>query len=447
MKKATANFTKGVVVIILIVMGIYSCNSTTKETKEINYSDDEIVQLYDYLITRYLVLRQEVIDINGDFEYNKIVYNELGKATFANPNLDVAYNEAWVAVDENNPVIIEVPKIEGRYYTTQFLDEWNETFVNINPKHFDKPYGKFALCLEGVEYELEDDITRIDMISRKAHLLARVELKDSPEVAVEYQKQFDMFVYQNGSPKIDKPALKSFPLDRLLGVELFEMAPEVLATAKDRMPDAEQHQKKILEIAEKIKGDAEYRKHVDKVCKSQAVPYVLGSVSKYGKLRNGWGKTEVIGVYGNDYFSRTVISLIGIWANTTNEVIYFTGNMGSDGERLHGNKSYEFRFKADALPESVVDDFWSVILVDAIDYFVVQNPLNHFNFNNYSNLTFEENGDLVIFCGLELLEGYHESNWLPTPKDKNFSLSARLYGPRKELSEGDWFMPEIRVVK
>jgi len=58
------------------------------------------------------------------------------------------------------------------------------------------------LCLEGVEYDLEDDITRIDMISNKAHLLARVELQDSPEKAVEYQKQFDMYVYKNGTPKI-----------------------------------------------------------------------------------------------------------------------------------------------------------------------------------------------------------------------------------------------------
>ncbi|MCK5371889.1 MAG: DUF1254 domain-containing protein, partial [Cyclobacteriaceae bacterium] len=353
--------------LIAALLGLVLCftfsNSEAQITEEVNYTDDEVVQLYDYLITRYLVIRQEVIDINGDFEYNKIVYNELGKATFANPNLDVAYNEAWVAVDENNPVIIEVPKIEGRYYTTQFLDEWNETFVNINPKYFDKPYGKFALCLEGVEYDLEDDITRIDMISRKAHLLARVELKDSPEEAVEYQKQFEMYVYQNGSPKIDKPTLEVFPLDRFLGVEIFEMAPEVLATAKDRMPDAEKHQKKILEIAEMIKADAEYRKHVDDVCKTKAVPFVLESVRKYGEIRNGWGKTKVIGVYGNDYFSRTVVSLIGIWANTTDEVIYFTGNLGSDGERLYGNKSYEIRFKADALPESVVDDFWSVILV------------------------------------------------------------------------------------
>ena len=72
-----------------------------KKTADIkSISDEEIVQLYDYMMTRYLVIRQEVIDIEGDFEYNKIRYNELGKATFANPNLDVAYNEAWIAVDE-----------------------------------------------------------------------------------------------------------------------------------------------------------------------------------------------------------------------------------------------------------------------------------------------------------------------------------------------------------
>ncbi len=61
-----------------------------------------------------------------------------------------------------------MPKIEGRYYTAQLLDEWNETFVNINSKYFDQPYGKFALCLEGADYKLPDDVTRIDMYSKKS---------------------------------------------------------------------------------------------------------------------------------------------------------------------------------------------------------------------------------------------------------------------------------------
>ena len=55
-----------------------------------------------------------------------IKYNPLGSADFVNPNLDVAYLEAWFAVDDKTPVILEVPKIEGRYYTAQILDEWGE---------------------------------------------------------------------------------------------------------------------------------------------------------------------------------------------------------------------------------------------------------------------------------------------------------------------------------
>jgi hypothetical protein len=43
---------------------------------------------------------------------NVIKFNDLGKAEFVNPNLDVAYLEAWFAVDEQTPVILEIPKVE-----------------------------------------------------------------------------------------------------------------------------------------------------------------------------------------------------------------------------------------------------------------------------------------------------------------------------------------------
>jgi hypothetical protein len=421
------------------------CQETKKNESKI--SDNEIVQAYDYMITRYLVQRQEVIDIAGDFEYNKIIYNELGKATFANPNLDVAYLEAWVAIDENSPVIIEVPEIKGRYYTAQFLDEWNETFANINPRNYpDKPFGKFALCLEGVDYKLEDDITRIDMPSKKAHLLGRIELQNTPEDAVKIQNQFKMYVYKEGTPQISKTELEVFPLNKLMGVELFELAEKTINSAKDVMPSAKLFQEKVIAISEAMKIDPKFKSHVNEVCKNQAVPYVLQSIKEYGTLKNGWGRTDVIGVYGDDYKSRTVVSLIGIWANVSEEVIYYTGNTDANKNPLEGKKSYEIRFKKDELPSKVVNDFWSIILVDGVDYFVVANELNHFNFNNYSNLTYEENGDLVIFCGTELLDGYHKTNWLPTPKDMNFSLTIRCYGPKQVIVDGTWFAPEITLI-
>ncbi len=154
----------------------------------------------------------------------------------------------------------------------------------------------------------------------------------------------------------------------------------------------------------------------------------------------------MIGVYGKDYKSRTVVSLIGIWANTTKECVYFTGQQGSDGQPLKGSSSYEIHFTKNELPGENAKYFRSVILVDAVDYFVVKNPLEHYNFNTYSKLKYEKNGDLIIFCGPELLEGYNESNWLPTPKDRNFSLTACFYGPQGKLTKGKWYMPEIKKI-
>jgi Protein of unknown function (DUF1254) len=57
--------------------------------------------------------------------------------TFVNPNLDVVYSEAWIAVDEHTPAILEVPAVAaGTYYTAQIVDEWAEITYNVNDRTF-----------------------------------------------------------------------------------------------------------------------------------------------------------------------------------------------------------------------------------------------------------------------------------------------------------------------
>ena len=94
-------------------------------------SDQDIADAHLYLLGRLLVLRQENIDFRDEgFKWNEIIYRTPGGVAWANPNLDVAYSEAWVAVDENTPVILEIPKIEGgRYYSWQMLNGWGETVL------------------------------------------------------------------------------------------------------------------------------------------------------------------------------------------------------------------------------------------------------------------------------------------------------------------------------
>src|SRR6202012_1114656 len=213
-------------------------------------TDDQIVAAWNYLYGRYLVLQQENYDINVEkVGYNKIKYNPLGSAQFVNPNLDVAYVEAWVAADKDHAVILNVPKVTGRYYTAQLLDGWGEVITNINERTYpDHPYGKFALVIKGTNPPVPDGAVKIELPSAKAKLLARVELKGSPKVAVNLQHRFT--VVASPDTKIDAPfPVPSFTPAGPIGAEIFDHVSEALATYPDAMPRAAEFQASAINVA------------------------------------------------------------------------------------------------------------------------------------------------------------------------------------------------------
>jgi hypothetical protein len=124
--------------------------------------------------------------------------------------------------------------------------------------------------------------------------------------------------------------------------------------------------------------------------------------------------------------------------DTSDEVIYFVATKDSDERTLNGSNSYVIHFAADKLPESVIDAFWSIILVGVPDYRVVPNPLNRFNINNFSPLQKELDGSLKLAIGPKPIKSVAESNWLPSPEGKPFSLTFRTYVPKDIVKAGEW---------
>src|SRR4051794_7664356 len=155
-------------------------------------TEGQIVDAYLYLFGRLLVARQENHDISVEkVGWNTIKYNALGSAEFVNPNLDVAYLEAWIAVDPQHAVTLVIPTITDRYYTVQVMDGWGEVIANINERNYPAhPSGKVAFRLAGYTPPVDDGAMTIDLPGPKAKILARVELKDTPDEAVALQKQF-----------------------------------------------------------------------------------------------------------------------------------------------------------------------------------------------------------------------------------------------------------------
>ena len=402
-------------------------------------SSSTIADAYIYLLGRMLVVRQEHIDRSAPgFTYNTIKHNPIGSADWENPNLDTAYLEAWFAVDDNTPVLFEVPEIKGRYYTAQILDEWGEVIANINERIFpSKPFGKFALVYPNSSARIPGDAARIELHSSKAKLLGRVEIKDDKDAALKLQQAFKASAL--GTPKVKAPpAIRMFDNKDLMGIEIFNEVDTTLASALDVAPNAAPMQQKVRAVAAYPASNQRARTEVDAQIRRIVPEFIEFAFTKSAPYRDHWVGGSPVGNYGADYKLRTVANYAGIWANTIDEVVYFVATRDSNEQTLNCSNSYVMHFPADKLPERVIDAFWSVILVGVPNYRVVPNPLNRFHLNNFSPLTKESDGSLKIAIGPKPVAGVAESNRLPSPEGKPFSLTFRAYVPKEIVKRGEW---------
>ncbi|MEP6804563.1 MAG: DUF1254 domain-containing protein, partial [Flavobacterium sp.] len=348
-----------------------STSDTSTFTAEKNAvpTDQDIIDAYAYLQGRYFVIQQENHDINVEkVGYNKIKYNPLGSAQFVNPNLDVAYLEAWIAVDKDHAVILNIPKIEGRYYTAQILDGWGEVITNINERNYPKtPYGKFALVLKGSNPTIPADAVKVELPSEKVKMLARVELKGTSATAKKLQEQFT-FTVPDGIKIAPPISIPDFTPKKPIGGEIFDKVQEVLDSYPDAMPKAKEYQAKAIAVGQYAKTGADAKTRIDKVVKTKAILAFLAGAKGFGTQKGGWSVSYAAGKFGDDIMARDIINYGGLWANQIQEAIYFVGLTDSNKEILSGDKVYEIKFPKDQIPDAFVNAFWSITLYSVPDY-------------------------------------------------------------------------------
>lgn len=407
------------------------------------YTDQDISDAYLYLLSRLLVLRQQQLDLKEGFKWNELLHRKPGAVNWPNPNLDVAYSEAWVAVDENSCTVVSVPKITDRYYTVQFLNGWGETLANINERTQPKGAGDYAVCLKGANVQLPANLTRIDLPVKYSRVLMRVELGKSVDEAVALQHRFAMKV--TGTPTSPSvPATPIFDLDKLPGVEAFEAGPMALDSEADINPGMGPLQAKVRAIAEAVKEPQE-RARVDQVIRDKAMAdFAKASpILGHGTVRNGWARPSTVGVYGDDWLTRSLVNDGGIWANTMDEVVYYKGGVDQSGAKLNGDHVYTLTFPKDSLPAAYAKYFWSVIAVDSTYFRVLPNPKNRFLLNKESKLEYSKDGSLTLYFAAKKPVDAPEGNWLPTPRGLDYRLTFRFYGPQGGVADGSYFPPPV----
>ena len=403
-------------------------------------SDQDISDAYVYLLGRLLVLRQEQLDFQKEgFHWNELVHRKVGGVSWANPNLDVVYSEAWVAIDEHICAVFSVPPIKGRYYTIQFLNGWGETVANINERNYpDHPSGDFAMCLKGADVKMPPGRRRIDLPGKVSRVLVRVELGADPRRAVALQQR--ILLRMTGTPKIEPvPATPSFTNDRLPGAEAFDSAAVALNSEPDINPGMEPLQAKVRAVAAGVAASPAQRARVEQVIRARTLPQFYRGFSTAGTVRNGWLRPSTIGQYGSDYQGRTRVNLAGIWANTTEEGVYFRSDADGDGAKLDGSNDYTMTFPAPDVPGKHVKYFWSVIAVDAKEFHVIPNPKKRYLINSQSRLKYGKDGSLTLYFAPAKPKDAPDANWLPTPVGQPYNLTFRAYGPDRAMQSKEWF--------
>ena len=407
------------------------------------FTDQQVSDAYLYLLGRVLVLRQQQIDFGEGFKWNTLVHRNVGEVQWPNPNLDVAYSEAWVAVDEKSCLMVTVPRITGRYYTVQFLNGWGETVANINERVFPKhPDGEFAVCLKGSQVEVPATAQRVDVPVKYLRVLSRVALGATTDQAVALQRQVEFRAGQPAVPTIPKTVM--FDIEALPGVEAFDSAELALDSEADINPGMERLQADTRAIAKAVKDPAE-RQRVDHAIKTKAFADIkrLSPTLGDGTVRNGWALPSTIGVYGNNWLLRTLVNDGGIWANTFEEVIYYKAFVGPDGAPLSGDNAYTLHFTKEQVPGQYATHFWSIIAVDSVHRRVLPNPRKRYLLNKETNPQYGKDGSLTLYFADTKPQEAPDGNWLPTPKGQHYSLTFRFYRPKGAVADRSYFPPAL----
>jgi hypothetical protein len=163
-------------------------------------------------------------------------------------------------------------------------------------------------------------------------------------------------------------------------------------------------------------------------------------VPTLARVANGWSmNTDTMGVYGNYYLKRAIVSQVGLGANLPEDAIYPLNLGDESGKPLDGSNKYTITFEKGAAPP--VHAFWSITLYDQ-EGFQVGNVLNRFAVSSWMPFKYNADGSLDLYFqnaspGKEL-----EANWLPAPKGA-FNLTMRLYAPKSDALTGKWNPPPI----
>jgi hypothetical protein len=423
--------------------------------------------VYFYPLLSMDVTRKQFTNVEPGKEFGKGPMNmfvnvpEYPPADFkgvVRSNFDTLYSIAWLDLTRE-PLIVSAPDTAGRFYLLPMLDMWTDVFASPGSRTTGTAAGNFLVTPPGWSGTVPDGFTRLAAPTPYLWVIGRTKTDGPADYDAVHKIQAGYKVTPlsrwgkapepvtvTTDPSVDMKTPPKIQVDTMTAAKYFGYAAELL---KLHPP----HDTDQPIIAQMKRIGIEPGKSFDFDILDPAVKKALESTPDDGqqlmkwkmttlaKVVNGWSmNTDTMGVYGNYYLKRAIITQVGLGANLPEDAIYPL-NLGDDtGKPLDGANKYTIHFDNGAAPP--VSAFWSITLYDA-EGFQVGNSLNRFAVASWMPFKTNADGSLDIYFQNESPGKDKEANWLPAPKQA-FNLTMRLYGPKSEALTGKWSPPAVK---
>jgi hypothetical protein len=364
-------------------------------------------------------------------------------------------------------MVVSVPDTGGRYYLLPMLDMWTDVFASPGWRTTGTEAGNFLVTPPGwrpdlrekfaEEFRLPDNTQRIDAPTPYVWIIGRTKT-DGPadyDAVHKIQEGYKITPLSQWGKEPVPPKVKIDPsiditppkkqVDTMPARQFFAYAAELLKLHPPHITDGPI-------IARLKRVGFEVGKSFDLGNADPAVQKGLASapedaqklmawkVPTLARIANYWSmNTDTMGVYGNYYLKRAIVTQLGLGANLPEDAIYPLNLADADGKPLDGASNYTIHFDKGQTPPA--EAFWSITLYDT-EGFQVANALNRFAVSSWMSFKTNPDGSLDLYFQSESPGSDKEANWLPAPKGP-YNLTMRLYAPKSEALTGKWNPPPV----
>lgn len=457
--------------IVMLIMLIISCNSTSKKSESIKIDKDGIAELTDEQVENIVKRAYQYValyNVNNKFAISQGGWNTLQADTklkdhtltdIARPNNDSFYTGIMLDL-RKEPFVVNLPKFDSKYVSLMVTAY--DHYVHV-PKatrlgDFQKAekilfYSNRTENYKGEAIDGIDDIFKAngDFISVVFRIMPHANEPERFSKVVEQIGKISMqslSEFQGKEPKVADeitfPQVGKTDADifenNLLEVMQFvfnhitfdendEMDKEVLAAFKPLGVEPN----KVFNAKTVIKIDGkQFRQVAEKIYKenlsSLADPNMAKSLAP--RIFKPKGQTDLNAI--------VAVSVIGPIGLPVEEAFYPAINT-ADGEQMNAQNDYVVRMTKEQLPPAKA--FWSLTLYDKANGFFIPNDYKKYSVGENGGMKLNKDGGIEIYVTAEKPDGVPMENWLPiNRKDENLDIILRVYVPELDKIE-TWTAP------